>query len=176
MVSNDLNWKKNTDYICGKTKKKLWLLRNMKNVGLNLHELVDSYCKEVRSLLELAVPVWHSGLTKKQANQIEQVQKIALAIILGQNYISYDVACTLAEIDPLWLRREQICLKFMKKNLNSSSPLLTKIEKQTKRKTNSKVVKEFFCHTAIFFKSGLPYMARLTNKNFQEECFSSHPN
>ena len=29
--------------------------------------MFDVYIKEIRSILEFAVPVWHSGLTRKQA-------------------------------------------------------------------------------------------------------------
>ena len=47
--------------------------------------------KEVRSILEFAVPLWHSGLTLKQSHSIERIQKTALAIILDENYINYDV-------------------------------------------------------------------------------------
>ena len=38
----------------------------MKQSGLNKLQLVDAYQKEVRSLLELAVPVWSSGITLDQ--------------------------------------------------------------------------------------------------------------
>ena len=61
MVTNTLSWQSNTDYICGKAMKKMWLLRSMKKTGLNHTELIDAYTKEIRSLLELAVPLWHSA-------------------------------------------------------------------------------------------------------------------
>ena len=35
----------------------------MKSLGLDEFTLLDFYFKEVRVHLELAVPVWHSGLT-----------------------------------------------------------------------------------------------------------------
>ena len=85
IVNHHLRWQKNTDYICQKATEKLWTLRRLQKFSL---------VKEVRSLLEYAVPVWHSGLTKKQTNQIEKIQKIAFKIILGDDYISFDVACT----------------------------------------------------------------------------------
>ena len=78
LVDNSLKWTKNTDYICQKARQRIWLLRNMKKSGLNLTELIDACIKEVRSLLEVAVPVGHSGLTKGESNQIERVQKAAL--------------------------------------------------------------------------------------------------
>ena len=77
MITNNLSWQANTNYICEKAMQKMWLLRNMKNSGLSHKELLDAYCKEVRSILELAVPVWHSSLTKKQQTQIDRMQKVA---------------------------------------------------------------------------------------------------
>ena len=60
----------------------------MKKMNLGLSHISDVYIKEVRSLLELAVPVWRSGLTLHQVAQIERVQKTALRIISGDDYIT----------------------------------------------------------------------------------------
>ena len=163
MITNNLSWQCNTDYICQKAMKKMWILRSMKKSGLSYKELLDAYCKEVRSILELAVPVWHSGLTKKQQSQIERIQKVALTIILGENYSSYDVACTLAEMEPLGSRRENMCLKFIKKNILSSAPLLTPCKTSSITRSKRKIVNEYFCRTESFKKSSLPYLARLAN-------------
>ena len=43
----------------------------------------------------MAVPVWHSGLTVKQASDIERVRKTTLNITLGEDFINYDVACNM---------------------------------------------------------------------------------
>ena len=56
---------------------------------------------KVKSILEMAVPVWHSALTKGEAGQIERVQKAAIRIILGQNYLSYSEALELLDIETL---------------------------------------------------------------------------
>ena len=48
--------------------------------------------------------------THKESRHIENVQEAGCRIILGEGYISYDVACT----KPLDLRRSQLCLKFAK--------------------------------------------------------------
>ena len=82
IISDDLKWQKSTDYICQRARGKLWTLRRMKKMNLDQAHIFDVFTKEVRSLLELAVPVWHSGLTKHQAAQIERGQKTALRIIL----------------------------------------------------------------------------------------------
>ena len=106
---------KNTNFICNKASKKLWTLRRLKKFNLDIYKIFDVYTKEVRSILEFAVPVWHSGLTRNESRQIETIQKASFRIILGESYISYEVACTILGAEPLELRRAQICLKFAKR-------------------------------------------------------------
>ena len=162
MITHNLSWQSNTDFIYRKSMNKMWFLRSMKQAGLSLEELKDAYGKEICSLVELAVPVWHSSLTKKQQAKIERVQKSALSIILDKNYHSYEVACTIVQLEPLSSRREEICSRFIKKNLKSKSPLLTQLKKSHKTRAN-KNVNEFFCRTKAFQKSSLPYLARIAN-------------
>ena len=47
--------------------------------------MLDVYLKEIRSILELAVPAWHSGLTQKQSADIERVQRVAVKSYLVIN-------------------------------------------------------------------------------------------
>ena len=93
IVSNDLKWVKNTSYICLKVRRKLWILRRLLMLNLDRFEMFDVYAKEIRSILEYAVPVWHSSITKKQSSEIESVQKLSFKIILGPAYLSYRNAC-----------------------------------------------------------------------------------
>ena len=143
--------------------KKLWLLRNMKKSGLNQNELKDAYAKEVRSLLEMAVPVWHSGLTALQTIKIERVQKAALAIITGENEFSYKKLLKSTNLENLQSRRTKMCKEFIKKNIESEVPLLSKTTKTYNTRDKSKVVREFQCRTSKYYKSALPYLARLFN-------------
>ena len=112
VVSHDLRWFKNTAYICSKAREKLWILRRMLKYGLDDAHLFDVYVKEIRSILELAVPVWHSGLTNQQTADIERIQKMAFRIILQENYQSYQSACTLFSAQTLHERRIKLCSKF----------------------------------------------------------------
>ena len=68
VVSQDLKWFKNTAYICQKARQKLWILRRMLKLDLDIYQMFDVYTKEIRSILEMAVPVWHSGLTNQQSS------------------------------------------------------------------------------------------------------------
>ena len=93
----------------------MWILRRMQGLDLNEWQLFDVYTKEIRSILEMAVPVWHSSLTKLQSNEIEKVQKIAMKIILKHKYVSYDLACRKFNTITLEERREKLCYKFASK-------------------------------------------------------------
>ena len=77
VITDDLKWKKNTSHICTKARQKLWMLRRLILLDFSVHELFDVYRKEIRSVLEYAVPVWHGGLTLRQSSEIETVQKMA---------------------------------------------------------------------------------------------------
>ena len=63
----------------------------------------------MRSILELAVPVWQPGLTQQEIKQIERVQKCALHIILGEGYTDYNTALRALNCENLQARRVKIC-------------------------------------------------------------------
>ena len=50
------------------------MLKRLKNLGAQEEQLIDVYIKQIRSVLELAVPVWHSSLTLANRSSIERVQ------------------------------------------------------------------------------------------------------
>ena len=105
--------------MCKKGYARLWMLRRLKGLGATRKELLDVYQKQVRSVLELAVPVWHPAITQQERKQIEIIQKCAFYIILGSNYTCYSDALELLEIESLENRRSKICEKFAKKCLNN---------------------------------------------------------
>ena len=49
-----------------KASKRLWLVRRLKNMGASQWDLVDMYTKQIRSVLELAVPAWQGALTLEE--------------------------------------------------------------------------------------------------------------
>ena len=121
----------------------------MKALGLDNFTLLDFYLKEVRVHLELAVPVWHSGLTLKLSADIERVQRVAITIILGQYAIHYIQACSQLGLKPLFIRREELCERFA---LKISSP--------DSRHSDM----EHVGRKGRFYKSPLPYLTRLLNQ------------
>ena len=157
ILSQNLRWNENTKYICEKARRKLWILRRMQGLDLNEWQLFDVYTKEIRSILEMAVPVWHSSLTKLQSNEIEKVQKIAMKIILKHKYVSYDLACRKFNTITLEERREKLCYKFASKNLKSDHSYFTKPVKDVNTKNKSSMaVKEIKCNYDRYRKSSIP--------------------
>ena len=165
VISRDLRWQKNTDYICQKARAKLWILRRLLKVDLDIHQLYDVYCKEIRSILEMAVPVWHAGLTKQQSKEIENVQKAAMKIILQGKYANYQLACSTFLAQTLEERRLQLCNKFASKNLKSDIPFFSSMKPNVHTRQKSDLVKEFKCNTKRYQKSSLPFLASLLNSN-----------
>ena len=108
-ITDDLKWKRNTEFIVSKARQKIWMIRRLIPFKLTSHELFDVYCKEVRSILEYAVPVWHSGLTLKQSANIEAVQKLCFRIILKNEYAGYLNACEYFSTETLEERRRLRC-------------------------------------------------------------------
>ena len=166
IISNDLKWDENTEYITKRGYNKLWVLRRLKLNGANKSELRDIYCKHVRSVLEYAAVVWHPGLTLENTTSIERVQKSALAIILGKDYLSYENALARLDMEKLSTRREVLCKKFALKALKSekySSWFVTEEKTyNTRRKVNK--LKPTQTRTARFNKSTIPYLTNLINQ------------
>ena len=63
IVSNDLKWKKNTEYLVKKANNRLVLLRKVASFS-KYREDLKIY---VRSILEQACVVWHSSLTQENS-------------------------------------------------------------------------------------------------------------
>ena len=113
------------------------------------------------------MPVWHSSITVKQSNQIERVQKEAFRIILGQDYIDYEVACTLLAMEPLNIRRAQLCLTFAKRDLKRNQSLFSRVTKTIHTRRSPQLVKEFKCRTKRYQLSSMPYLSKLLNSQCQ---------
>ena len=163
IVTQDLKWSQNTEYICKKARTKLWILRRMKNMELDIFQLFDIYSKEIRSILEMSVPVWHSGITKQQSGDIERVQKLAFKIILQERYQNYELACETFATETLENRRTKLCYRFAVKNLKSDHPFFSKVDANVKTRHARNSVYEYKCNFGRFRKSSIPYLARLLN-------------
>ena len=116
-ITTWLDWQKNTDEIVKKSFARLSLITKLKYIGTSITDLIDVYVLFIRSLLEYCSTVWHSTLTVDQSNSIENVQKVCLKVILGNDYNGYEQALHTCGLEKLWDRRERRCLNFALKSL-----------------------------------------------------------
>ena len=162
IVSHDLKWDLHIEYLCKKAYKKLWVLRRLKVLDVDPLFVADVYQKEVRSILELAVPAWHPGLTAKLSTELERVQKVAVSIILGKS-VTYSVGMSLLNLDPLTKRRENLCKKFAKKTLNSKHAEIFERNDCPRQTRYLQKFKHPICHTRRFYNSPVNYLTRILN-------------
>ena len=165
IVSSDLRWEENTDHICKKAYKNMWVLRRMKSLKMDIFTIMDYYMKEVRVHVELAVPVWHSGLTLKQSADIERVQRVAVSILLGRSDFNYGRSCALLGLKPLYVRRQELCERFALKTASPGCRHNDLFQIQNSgHNTRGQFYREHLCHTNRFYKSALPYLTRTLNQ------------
>ena len=165
-ITSDMKWNSNTNYITKKAYQRLWMVRRLTQMGANDDELLDVYCKQIRSVLEYAAVVWHPGLTAANSSSIERVQKACLAIILGQRYISYTNALQVASLDRLNTRREAQCLTFARKSIKNpkfSSWFVEDVKLINTRRVK-KNLKDIQTRTRRFRHSTIPYLTQLLNE------------
>ena len=140
-------------------------------MGASDSQLLDVYIKQVRSVLELAVPVWHSSLTVADKLSIERVQKAALQIVLGKDYTSYSSACESTNLKSLEERRLQLCKKFGIKAMKNQKH--TKWFKVNPKVSRTRQQQPYLCpvvsRTRRFENSPISYLTKLLNQHWKSK-------
>ena len=112
IIQKDLRWDLNTRELVKKANARMEILRRVSSFGAPIQDMKEIYILFIRSLLEQSATVWHSSLTQENAEDLERVQKIALRIILKDQYQTYKKALAKIGLDKLSDRREKLCLIF----------------------------------------------------------------
>ena len=112
IVRSDLKWISNTKNMVRKANQRLWMIKRLKNLGAMQIDLVDVFVKQIRSVVEFGVPVWHSSITHMERNEIERVQKSFCKILLGDKYVSYSQSLSILKLETLETRRKNSSLRF----------------------------------------------------------------
>jgi hypothetical protein len=107
-ISSDLSWDFLADYIINKVGlvRLIFCIRTLVHSGMRLQDVIQVYCSVIHAVLECTCPVWHPGLTKKFAKEIECIQKWCLKIVFPT--WSYSRALDEAKLDLLDVRDEAI--------------------------------------------------------------------
>ena len=165
-LTNNLKWRSNTDSIVRNAFLRLWMIKRLKQAGASLEDMTDVYIKQIRSVLEFGVPVWNSGLTKEEVDDIERVQKSFLQIVLGSKYDNYENALGLASLESLQSRRYTLCRRFAIKAakhpkhqhwFEKASPDVYNT------RSNKCTYKQPICRLSRFQNGPIPYLTKLLN-------------
>ena len=119
------------------------------------------------SVLEYGAVIFHNGLTKKQSNAIEAVQRKVLFLL--SSYInvkfSYSEATFFFVMEQLQSRRLDLCKTFVKRYLkNPRFPQLFEVADVPYKLRQTNVVKEIHARKGRFYSSPLLFLRRLANQ------------
>ena len=178
IISKDLKWKENTALICNKVNRQFYMLYKLKQFGYTEDDLLIAWTTIIRPLTEYATPLWHSGLSETDKRKIESLQKRALAIIFGIQYIDnnryyminketspYTEALQKLQLPSLQERREILTGKFALQTMKNEkhSDIFQEKQEQEINLRNKLKVKEMHCNTSRYYNSAVPYMSRILN-------------
>ena len=171
IVSDNLSWHANTANLVKRCYQRMIILKKLYKFSVPVEELVNIYCLYIRSVAEQSSVVWSSSLTVGQNYDLERVQKVALRIILGDEYSSYENALKLTGLVNLQARRSALSLNFAKKCIKNERardmfPLKPDTNLNTRRKEKYKVTK---CRTGRLAKSAIPSMQAQLNLNARKK-------
>ena len=166
-IQNDLKWDKNIFEITKKANRRLYMLRMLKKFGFNHDELIIVYKGYIRPLLEYCDTAWHSSLTAGQSKTLEQLQRRACRIVLGRNFTSYSEALSGCDLDSLYDRRVDHCLRFAEElpNISRTNDLLPPVRSEVHGRNlrNANKLSQLFARTARFQGSPIPSFINLLN-------------
>ena len=120
IVRSDLRTISNTEYICSRAYRRMWILRRLKSLGCPIPELLDVLRQQIISICEGSVAYWGPMITKIESNMLERCLKTGLHIIYHDKYISFNNVLHLAQLRNLKVRRLELITKFSKKAIWSS--------------------------------------------------------
>ena len=166
IITDDLTWKANTTSLVKRAYSRMIILKNLYSFGVPIRDLVEIYTLYIRSVVEQSAVVWSSSITQGEQIELERVQKVALRIILKDQYSHYVNALELTGLETLSMRREKLCLNFAKKCAKNPSTKdmfpLKQIQVNTRKPEKYQVP---FGRTDRFKNSAIPYMSRLLNNS-----------
>ena len=171
IVSNDLTWSRNTQYIIKRANSRMELLRRISKFNAPIKDLVQIYITYIRSILEQSCVIWHSTLTQDDCDSLERVQKNALRNILKEKYIDYENSLHIVQLETLFKRREKLLYSFGKKSIHIEQTKHLFTRKKTIHEMNIRrpeLYEVIHANTERLRNSTVPYIQRLLNKKEYE--------
>ena len=178
ILTNDLCWRENTAEIERKVNKKFYMLGRLRQFGVEQDVLLTTWKVYMRTITEYAAPLWHSSLLECDKRILENLQKKALALILGTIYINhrryyrvkgkpvtYEQALQTCNLVPLNERRESLTINFAHETFKNPKhkDLFEEISEPRPNTRYKPKVKELSGSTCRYMKSAVPVMSKMIN-------------
>ena len=166
MVQEDLGWDAQVKQMIERASSKIWLLRRMKQLGVDEPTITTYWRSEGLVHLEMNAPVWSGGLNLGQERALQTVARRAVAAITGATREEYTATCHRLGLDPdLAARRLQLCRRFAIRTATKSrhQDLFHKQENPHITRGGGKVWREPRCRTRRHLMSARPHLTRLLN-------------
>lgn len=158
----------NTEYICKRVYKRMWILRRLKSLGCPIQELLTVLQQQIISICEVSVPFWGPMITQVESNMLERCLKTGLHIIYQEQYTSFHQILKLAGIRSLKMRRLELMTRFGKAAIKNEKYknwfCLSGSEEREGVRTRSRPVpplKPVPCRTARYERSSIPVLTKL---------------
>ena len=167
IIRSDLKTISNTEYICKRAFKRMWILRRLKSLGCPKAELLEVLQQQIISICEVGVPFWGPMITATESSMLERCLKTGLHIILQDEYTSYEQALKQTNMKTLQARRLNLITKFAKKASMDERfkgwfvEETPQCETVTRSRKPKNLFKEVKCRTSRYERSSLPFMTKL---------------
>ena len=172
VITSDLSWNMNTKFLTKRAYGRMQLLHKAAKFTKSKKDLKSIFITFIRPVLEQSSSVWHSSLTDENKSDLERVQKAAVKVIMGNDYIDYNESLKALNISNLAQRREKLIKNMAIKITNHPKvknmlPLRTELRSMTRRHTEKyKLLK---ANTHRLQASAIPYMQRIMNQHDEEQ-------
>ena len=166
MIQDDLKWDAQVNQMAKKASGKIWLLRRMKQLGVDEGTITTYWKSEGLVHLEYNAPVWSGGLTLGQERQLQTVARRAVAAITGPTREEYITSCQRLGLEPdLATRRLQLCRRFANRTATNSrhQDLFVPLDNPHCTRGGGKTWREPPCRTRRHLQSAKPHLTRLLN-------------
>ena len=165
IIREDLKWHSNTASIVVRCYQRMMILRNLYTFSVPVADMVNIYCMYIRSVAEQSSVVWSSSLTSGEEYDLERIQKVALRIILKENYLNYEEALYLTNLQTLKARRAQLCKTFaIKCTRNERTKSMFPLRDQIFQTRNPEKYEVTRAKTSRLANSAIPSMQRQLNQ------------
>ena len=166
MIQDDLKWDAQVNQMAKKASGKIWLLRRMKQLGVDEGTITTYWKSEGLVHLEYNAPVWSGGLTLGQERQLQTVARRVVAAITGPTREEYITSCQRLGLEPdLATRRLQLCRRFANRTATNSrhQDLFVPLDNPHCTRGGGKTWREPPCRTRRHLQSAKPHLTRLLN-------------